>query len=241
MKTPCRRMLYRLRATRFGALSINCLEKNTMYSNGSAAAEWRRCFSYAIGHMARCSPPRCCLNNWPADPAVVARFTEEARTAATLGGHPNIAEIFDVGEGGGLHYLIMPYVEGEGSSGCYLNRRGRPFEWRALEIVDQIANALIWAGDRNVVHQDLEAVRMCVSIGLGRPSCSTSESPRPVTFQSALTRTGESRRHPLLHVAGADPGRDVRCTKAICIRSGVIFFELPFGHETIHWRFAAGD
>src|SRR5258707_3849358 len=42
---------------------------------------------------------------------VVARFMAEARTAATLSGHPHIAPIYDIGEAGGIHYLINPYVQ----------------------------------------------------------------------------------------------------------------------------------
>src|SRR5450631_2886211 len=44
------------------------------------------------------------------DDRIVARFEQEARTAASLSGHPNVVPIFDVGQGNGLHYLIMQYV-----------------------------------------------------------------------------------------------------------------------------------
>src|SRR5271165_7190752 len=47
------------------------------------------------------------------DPTIVARFKQEATTAASLSGHPNIVSIFDIGEGNGLHYLIMQFVCGE--------------------------------------------------------------------------------------------------------------------------------
>src|SRR5882672_7763353 len=50
------------------------------------------------------------------------RFTREAQTAAKLA-HPHIVPIHDVGQGAGLVYFIMGYVEGE-SLGGRLKRRG---------------------------------------------------------------------------------------------------------------------
>src|ERR1700722_6489243 len=47
------------------------------------------------------------------DPRTVERFLQEAQTAATLSGHPNIVPIFDVCQGHDLNYLVMQYVAGE--------------------------------------------------------------------------------------------------------------------------------
>src|SRR5579875_2691221 len=47
------------------------------------------------------------------DERIVARFVQEAKTAATLSGHPNIVPIFDIGHRGNLYYLVMQYLEGE--------------------------------------------------------------------------------------------------------------------------------
>lgn len=86
---------------------------------------------------------------------VVARFVQEARTAATLSGHPNIVPIFDIGERNGLHFLIMQYVEGEDLS-KYLKRRQKLMPREAAKIVCQVADALVWASGKGVVHRDLK-------------------------------------------------------------------------------------
>src|SRR5579875_3014143 len=58
------------------------------------------------------------------DERIVARFVQEARTAATLAGHPNIVPIFDIGSANGLYFLIMQYVEGEDLA-KYLKAHGK--------------------------------------------------------------------------------------------------------------------
>src|SRR3954470_22392620 len=57
------------------------------------------------------------------DPRIISRFRQEATTAAALSGHPNIVPVYDVGEGDGLHYLIMQFIAGE-DMGSYLHREG---------------------------------------------------------------------------------------------------------------------
>src|SRR5262245_22792636 len=46
-----------------------------------------------------------------AAPIVLERFRREARVAASIH-HPNLCPVHDVGEIGGVHYLVMPYIEG---------------------------------------------------------------------------------------------------------------------------------
>jgi len=96
------------------------------------------------------------LNNSLAnEPRIVDRFLQEARTAATLSGHPNIVPIFDVAEGDGLHYIIMQYVGGEDLR-HYLDREGRLNEADAMYVLSQVAEALVWAASNGIVHRDLK-------------------------------------------------------------------------------------
>ena len=56
-------------------------------------------------------PIKVLLPAQAADPSLVERFRSEAKLAAGLR-HPNIVSIYDVGEEGGLFYLVMDLVEG---------------------------------------------------------------------------------------------------------------------------------
>jgi serine/threonine protein kinase len=73
------------------------------------------------------------------DPKRMRRFVEEAKAASAIN-HPNIAAIYELGDAGGLHFIVMEYVQGEVLSAKIANR-----DLRTSEIVDigrQIADAL---------------------------------------------------------------------------------------------------
>jgi WD40 repeat protein/tRNA A-37 threonylcarbamoyl transferase component Bud32 len=82
-----------------------------------------------------------------------ARFRTEAEAVARLQ-HPNIVQVFDVGEHDGLPYLALEFVEGGA-----LDRRlaGKPQPPReAARLVETLAGAVHLAHSRNVVHRDLK-------------------------------------------------------------------------------------
>ncbi len=83
-----------------------------------------------------------------------ARFTREAETAARLS-HPHIVPIFSVGEGNGLVYFIMGYIDGE-SVAARLKRRGRLPVEEARRIMKETADALSAAHGVSVVHRDIK-------------------------------------------------------------------------------------
>jgi serine/threonine-protein kinase len=83
-----------------------------------------------------------------------ARFTREAETAARLS-HPNIVPIHNVGEGAGLVYFVMGYVDGE-SLGARLKRRGRLPPEEARRIMRETADALSAAHGLSVIHRDIK-------------------------------------------------------------------------------------
>jgi serine/threonine protein kinase len=81
------------------------------------------------------------------------RFLREARAVNRIN-HPNIVEITDFGEDGGLVFLVMEFVEGESLQAALQSGR---FELvRALRIAMQIASALGRAHELGVIHRDLK-------------------------------------------------------------------------------------
>jgi serine/threonine-protein kinase len=160
------------------------------------------------------------------EPEIVARFMDEARTAATLGGHPNIAPVYDVGEWGSLHYLIMPYIEGEDVK-SYLERRGRLHPTEAVTIIRQVAEALVWASERRFVHRDLKPANIRIDSS-GRVIVLDFGIAKAGDAPSARTRAGETLGTP--YYMSPEQIRAEPCDHRSDLYSlGVIFFELLTG------------
>lgn len=87
------------------------------------------------------------------DPDFAERFAREARALARLN-HPNIIGIFEFGEAGGRHHLIMEYVDGVNLREVL--RRGRMAPKEALAIIPQICDALEYAHRQGIVHRDIK-------------------------------------------------------------------------------------
>jgi eukaryotic-like serine/threonine-protein kinase len=83
-----------------------------------------------------------------------ARFTREAETAARLS-HPHIVPIYNVGEGNGLVYFVMGYVDGESLAGR-LKRRGKLPVEEVRRIMKETADALSAAHALSVIHRDIK-------------------------------------------------------------------------------------
>jgi eukaryotic-like serine/threonine-protein kinase len=91
------------------------------------------------------------------------RFLREIRITAQLQ-HPHIVPLLESGEGGGLLYAVMPYVEGE-SLRDRLMGQGRVATTEAVTIVWEVADALDYAHRRGVVHRDIKPENILVSNG----------------------------------------------------------------------------
>jgi serine/threonine-protein kinase len=85
---------------------------------------------------------------------LVERFRREARTAATLD-HPHIIPIFRVSTGGRLFWYVMKYLEGE-SLAEHVKREGAQLFDVAVDVLEQVADALQYAHDHGVVHRDVK-------------------------------------------------------------------------------------
>ncbi|HJU65225.1 MAG TPA: serine/threonine-protein kinase, partial [Gemmatimonadaceae bacterium] len=91
------------------------------------------------------------------------RFLREIEIAARLH-HPNILPLFDSGEADGLLYYIMPYVEEE-SLRERLKREHRLALDDALRITREVADALAYAHESNVVHRDIKPENILFAAG----------------------------------------------------------------------------
>jgi serine/threonine-protein kinase len=95
------------------------------------------------------------------DAEFVERFRREARSAASLS-HPNVVNIYDVGQEDGIDYIVMEYIPGENLKNII--KKEAPFSIRkALDYTRQIAEALNHAHQRNIVHRDIKPHNILVT------------------------------------------------------------------------------
>lgn len=88
------------------------------------------------------------------DEKFVRRFQREALSASSLS-HPNIVEMYDVGEDNGLYYIIMEYIEGK-TLKQLLKRRGSLTLSEAIDIMLQLTDGMQHAHDAYIIHRDLK-------------------------------------------------------------------------------------
>lgn len=92
---------------------------------------------------------------------LVGRFRREAESAARLE-HPNLVEIYDVGEDNGYHYLVMAYVEGQNLQDL-VDQKGRLEPREAARIAYEVARGLQAVHAEGIVHRDIKPGNILIS------------------------------------------------------------------------------
>jgi serine/threonine-protein kinase len=180
--------------------------------------------------------------------ANLKRFEREARLASALD-HPNICTIFDMDEAGGLHFIVMQYVEGKNVRQLV---NGRPLELEsALRIAIQVTDALSVAHARGIIHRDIKSGNIMVTdagqvkildFGLAKLLDETEAATSGI-HQTELTEVGVP--YGTATYAAPEQARGDRVdTRADIFSTGVLLYEMltgtwPFrGKSTVDVRHA---
>jgi serine/threonine protein kinase len=88
------------------------------------------------------------------DKGFVERFKTEALAVAKLS-HPNIVNIYDVGQQGNVYYIVMELVEGESLKDVIT--REAPFSvQKAVDIAIMICDGIQHAHEKGIIHRDIK-------------------------------------------------------------------------------------
>ena len=126
----------------------------------------------------------------------VDRFIQEARAASALN-HPNIVTIYDVGDAGGVSYIVMELIEGQTLRQAMA---GGPLPIpKLLTIAVQIADALAAAHAKGIMHRDLKPANIMIGaegrakildFGLAKLGSPVGEGRSATVTEHPLTQPG---------------------------------------------------
>ena len=91
----------------------------------------------------------------------VSKFIVEAQAAAGLM-HPNIVNVYDVGEEAGIHYIIMELVEGI-TLKKYIEKKARLSFKEAVSIAIQVSMGIAAAHNNHIIHRDIKPQNIIIS------------------------------------------------------------------------------
>ena len=166
------------------------------------------------------------------DAEFVEKFRREATAAAKLA-HPNIVNIYDVGEDGGSQYIVMEYVSGPTLKEV-IQQKGCLEPIEAVRIAKEIASALESAHRNNLVHCDIKPHNILVMPD-GHIKVTDFGIARAV---SASTMTYSGSVMGSVHYFSPEQAKGtVITTKSDVYSLGVVLYEmltgqLPFNGET---------
>ena len=110
------------------------------------------------------------------------RFLLEGQTLAKVN-HPNIVQIYDIGEEAGYYYIIMEYIEGENLGDFIKKTRAEYKTSSTLPLMIKISNALAVIHEKGILHRDIKPANIMVD---------TSDNPKLMDFGIAKSKIPEA-------------------------------------------------
>jgi serine/threonine protein kinase len=168
------------------------------------------------------------------NPEFVSRFIQEGNTTIALR-HPNLAGAIECGESGGNYYIALEFIDGQP-----LNTRiksGSLPENDALNIVRQIAEAMHYAWENNVIHRDIKPANIMIDQS-GVPKLCDLGLCRHVETDSKLTQPGAVYCTP--SYASPEQSKDATQvdTRSDIYSLGITLYELLTGKTPFDGRSA---
>ncbi|MCI6272803.1 MAG: Stk1 family PASTA domain-containing Ser/Thr kinase [Erysipelotrichaceae bacterium] len=158
------------------------------------------------------------------DPVSVLRFKREAHASTSLS-HPNIVDIYDIGEYKGHHFIVMEYIKGN-TLKQLISKRGALCKEEAVDIMKQLVSATIEAHKRGIIHRDIKPQNVLIK---------NDGTIKMVDFgialaQDALQLTQSDSIMGSVHYLAPELAKGEQASKQSDIYAlGIVFFELLTG------------
>ena len=164
------------------------------------------------------------------DPINLQRFQREASAITNLS-HPNIVEVYDVGETNKKNYIVMEYVPGK-TLKQLIKQRGAINTTEAINIMKQLVSATAHAHHNDIIHRDIKSQNVLIKDdGTVKLSdfgiASTGDSNQQLTQTDTVMGS--------VHYLAPELARGKPATVQSDIYSlGIVFFEMLTGDVPFH-------
>ena len=156
------------------------------------------------------------------DQNFVSKFRMEAQSAACLS-HPNIVNIYDVGEENGIYYIVMELIEGI-TLKKYIERRKKLEIRESIEVAMQVARGLEAAHAEHIIHRDIKPQNIMISKD-GKVKVTDFGIARAASSQTISSNTMGS-----VHYISPEQARGGYCDERSDIYSlGITLYEMLTG------------
>lgn len=170
----------------------------------------------------RCVAIKVLKEEYSSDASFVRRFKIEAQSAASLS-HPNIVNVYDVGDEGSIHYIVMELVEGITLKN-YIAKKGRLDVKESIGIALQVAQGIGAAHQQHIIHRDIKPQNMIISRD-GKVKVTDFGIAKAVT-----TQTINSNAVGSVHYISPEQARGNYCDERSDIYSlGITIYEMVTG------------
>lgn len=166
------------------------------------------------------------------DPMTLVRFQREASAASRLS-HPNVVDIYDVGEFNGMHYIVMEYIRGRTLKQLVALRGALSVE-EAIHIMSQLTSAVAHAHANKIIHRDIKPQNVLVkddgTIKITDFGIAVANDAVQLTLNNAVMGSAHYLAPETAQGKDPDPRIDIYSL-------GIVFYELltgsvPFSGKT---------
>ena len=158
------------------------------------------------------------------DPMTLVRFQREAYAASKLS-HPNIIDIYDVGEAEGLHYIVMEFVRGR-TLKQLVAQRGALDVPEAVAIMKQLTSAVSHAHEHYIIHRDIKPQNVLIkddgTVKITDFGIAVANDSVQLTWNNAVMGSAHYLAPEQAQGKEPDPAIDVYSL-------GIVFYELLTG------------
>ena len=158
------------------------------------------------------------------DDLALERFKREAGAVTKLS-HPNIVDVYDVGDDGDRHYIVMEYVKGYTLKQLIKKRGPIPYK-EAVWMIKQLAGALMEAHRNNLIHRDVKSQNVLIkddgTIKLSDFGIALASGSMQITHKDSVIGS--------VHYLAPELSKGKHATMQSDIYSlGIVFYELLTG------------